>query len=60
MTILLWTKWAGGIYTRSDGYTIYQDFRWAMLVHESGAREKFRTVEAAKKAADEKAQGGAR
>ena len=28
---LAWIKWAGGIETRDDGYTIYHDLRFATL-----------------------------
>jgi len=49
MMKLLWVKWAGGIETRGDGYTIYHDLRFAMLKHPDGRLEKFNTVEDAKR-----------
>lgn len=46
---LLWIKWAGGIETHDDGYTIYHDFRFAILRHPDGRLEKFVTAEDAKR-----------
>jgi hypothetical protein len=46
---LLWIKWAGGIETRDDGYTIYHDIRFAMLRSPNGVMQKFRSVEDAKR-----------
>ncbi len=49
---LLWVKWAGGIETRDDGYTIYHDPRFAMLRHPDGRLEKFATAEDAKRSVE--------
>lgn len=48
---LAWVEWAGGILTRDDGYRIYKDLRWAILVRPNGERVKCRTVNEAKEKA---------
>lgn len=50
---LLWIRWAGGIETRDDGWTIYHDPRWAMLRHPDGSLSKYRTPNEARRTADE-------
>ena len=52
MKTTLWIKWAGGIETREDGWTIYHDTRWAMLRHPDGTLTKHRTPQDAKREAD--------
>lgn len=49
-----WIKWAGGIETRDDGFTIYHDPRYALLRYPDGRLEKYLTAEAAKRSVDEK------
>jgi hypothetical protein len=44
-----WIRWAGGIETRDDGYTIYHDPRWAMVRYPDGRLEKHATAEIAKR-----------
>jgi hypothetical protein len=44
-----WIRWAGGIETRDDGYTIYHDLRFALLRSPDGSLEKFITSEEAKR-----------
>ena len=46
---LAWIKWADGTLTRDDGYTIYVDYRWAILKTPAGEKIKFRTAEEAKR-----------
>ena len=52
---LLWIRWAGGIETRDDGYTIYHNPGYALLRRPGSDKlEKFITVEDAKRAVEEK------
>jgi len=53
----IWVRWAGGIETRDDGYTIYHNPGFAMLSYpEKGKIEKFPTAEAAKREVDKKGE----
>jgi hypothetical protein len=46
---MIWIKWAGGIETRDDGFTIYHDLRFAILRYPDGTMKRFRTAEDAKR-----------
>lgn len=37
-----WVKWAGEVETNDLGYTIYRDYRHAILRYPDGKMEKFR------------------
>lgn len=49
-----WIKWAGGIETRDDGFTIYHDPRFALLRYPDGKLEKYTTAENAKRAVEKR------
>ena len=49
---LAWIRWADGIETRNDGFTIYHDPRFAILRRPDGSLEKFSTAEIAKRAVE--------
>ena len=44
-----WVRWAGGIITRDDGWTLYVDPRWCIAISPAGERTKHRTMEDAKR-----------
>ena len=50
----LWIRWAGGIETRDDGYTIYHNIGFCMMRFPDGRLEKFITPNEAKKVVDRK------
>lgn len=50
--ILAWIKWAGGIETRDDGWTVYHDPRFCLLRSPQGVLTKHHTITEAKKHAD--------
>lgn len=51
---MAWIKWAEGIETRDDGFTIYHDPRFALLRYPDGKLEKYITAEVAKRSIEDR------